>query len=115
MPNPEDCTCANLCPEGPCIAIYIHGTQECWVACDADDDQKTLPPLNSVSLDARVSVETHNATVADVSELLGKASKAELLVPAASIRDRVIIDVKETTLAEVVDELGLVVAQSSSS
>jgi hypothetical protein len=73
------------------------------------------PASVSTTLESRVSVETHNATVADVGELLGKVSAVELLVPAASIRDRVILDVKETTLAEVVDELGLVVGSGQAS
>jgi len=106
----NECTCAHLCPDAQCVAVWIHETNECWVACSSDPI-KMLPPLG-MSMDAMVSVEVRGATMATVGSALAKIAAAELLIPAESVTDTVLIEVEETSLGELIDEIGLVVRDS---
>jgi hypothetical protein len=110
MVSKLECTCAHICPDATqCTAIWIHDIAQCWVACEPDP-VKMLPPLDSpLPLDARIGIETRDATVAGVGAVLGAVSAADLLVPVGILNDRVIIDAEETTLGEVAEQIGLVV------
>jgi len=44
---------------------------------------------------------------------LAKISASDLLIPAGSVNDTVLIDVEEKSLGELIEEIGLVVRDSS--
>lgn len=102
---PDDCTCAHLCPDGDCIAIYVHDKHECWLLCSTGD---SVAPNGKLSPDTRLNIETRGIELAHLGEFLDRHCDTELFVPAAAARTRVTLRMEYATLSAVIEQAGLV-------
>jgi len=93
--------------------MWVYDKEECWVLC-MGGDEKTPPPFD-VPLSAKVAVEVRGANMAAVGNALEMASSTRLLIPAEAAVDTVLIDIDDTTLGELIEDLGLVIADRESS
>jgi hypothetical protein len=105
------CDCAGICPKSAhCIAIYIYDTGECWVACSKDRIKLPADERVRVPLDQKIDVDMRGTDLARLGAFLAERSDVDLLIPAARATDWVEVKEKGITLRELIDRVGLVVA-----
>lgn len=111
--GPQDCNCANLCPGyAHCICIAdleehicrIYCTDETLAARRADSDPA---PGGKFTLDRRVRLEMHGASLGEAGALIAETVDAEIYVPAHRIDERRDLAFEDVSLETVVRELGL--------
>ncbi len=105
------CDCGGVCPKSVhCIAIFIHDTGECWVLCSKDQITLTADERVRVALDQRIDVDMRGTDLAGLGAFLAQRADVDLLIPAARATDWVEVKAKDITLRELIDRVGLVVA-----
>ena len=109
-----DCSCNAQCP-GPdildCTCTWIASTGQCTCLCD----HAPVPQHEGVqlALDTPIAIDTRgDVTVARLAEILASISGQKLLIPAARSGEKLSIKESYTTIAEVVESLGLTVDDS---
>jgi len=103
----EDCDCNKICSESTdCTCIWLASTGIC--ECDCSGPIVIGPTLLA---EDRIAISSKGKTLAELGELLNGICDAELLIPAARAREVVALQSTETTVAEVVAQLGLVIGQ----
>jgi hypothetical protein len=109
-----ECTCDGVCHESAhCIAIKILDTGECWVACSQDD--QVLAPSELLPLDSGVDVETRNVDLVMLGRFIDGGCEADVLIPARDAARKVDMRHEGTTLGELIDRAGLMVAGGNGS
>lgn len=104
----EDCDCDKICPESTdCTCIWLASTGIC--ECDCSGPIVIGPTLLA---EDRIAISSKGKTLAELGELLNGLCEAELLIPAARARVVVALQSTETTVAEVIAQLGLVIGQA---
>ena len=102
----DDCTCESQCPEADfCGCMYVYEEDRCTCSCGI-----VIHPSKTLPADAPVAVNTKGIELARLAEFLGKFTADEVLIPASRAREKVSLRMEYTTLAGVLEEVGLVVA-----
>jgi hypothetical protein len=115
--GPEDCTCANVCPEyAHCICIADLEAHICRIYCtDEVIAVKQVFPVNGeeadaaarMPLDRRVNLDVRGASLGEAGTLIAAIADAQIYVPAGRLDERREISLRDVTLETVVRELEL--------
>ena len=104
----EDCDCNKICPESTdCTCIWFASTSVC--ECDCSGPIVIGPTLMA---EDRIAISSKGKTLAELGELLNRLCEVELLIPAGRAREVVVLQSTETTVGEVIAQLGLVIGQA---
>jgi hypothetical protein len=104
----EDCDCNKICPESTdCTCIWVASTSVC--ECDCSGPIVIGPTLLA---EDRIAISSKGKTLTKLGELLNGLCQAELFIPAARAREVITFQSTETTVAEVITQLGLVIGQA---
>ena len=102
------CTCADMCPHSAhCIAMTLVPEGKCWLLCDKFRHEDE-PAERTLDLDSPIDVDTRGVDVLQLAEALAPHSSVELLIPAASAREKVELSVKATAFGDVLEQAGIV-------
>lgn len=104
------CECDSQCPSAThCFCIYTYEDGVCVCVCDYPIVQppslakgRTKNPLT-----ARIDLCVKNVDLVSLGELFGSICEAELLVPALRARKSVSIGLKDVSIADAVERIGL--------
>ena len=102
-PGTTDCTCIWTAHDGQCRCDCLHPTP-----LPARDQAEPRLPL-----DTRIAIDTRgNVTRARLGELLAFVTGQKLLIPATGASEKLYLKESDTTFAEVVERVGLIVDAS---
>jgi hypothetical protein len=100
----EDCDCNKICPESTdCTCIWFASTSVC--ECDCSGPIVIGPTLLA---EDRIAISSKGKTLAELGELLNRLCEVELLIPAGRARG-CCPSIHQTTVGEVIAQLGLVI------
>jgi hypothetical protein len=89
---------------GSCTCIFIVSTGHCKCDCG--------PPIvlepSALEPEERINLNVRNGELGEVADFIYRATRAEPLIPVSQLRNKVDLHLKDVTLADALDELGLV-------
>ncbi|RWF42605.1 MAG: hypothetical protein EOS46_26435 [Mesorhizobium sp.] len=102
----DDCECNTICPKYQhCICIYHHDEGYCDCTCGPLrilSERAAKRPSHSI-----INICVKGAELSAVAEFLSRYSEEELFIPAARARTKISLEIKKTTLASVIEHVGL--------
>jgi hypothetical protein len=102
----DDCECNTICPQYQhCICIYHHDEGYCDCTCgplQILSERTTKRPADSI-----INICVKGAELSAVAEFLSRYSEEELFIPAARAKTKISLEIKKTTLASVIEHVGL--------
>lgn len=97
--------CSITCPDG-CGAIYWHNTGECDTWCTSKES--ALPGEKSVSaVEGKIDLCVKDMRLVDLALFIDNVQPTKIAIPASRAYESVTIDLKETTVDNVIKSLGL--------
>ena len=106
----DGCVCDLVCPRNTsCACIYVIDVGSCTCECSGRGGG-SYDSGRGLSLDTPVSVNATGISLSRFGAFLNGLCDAEILIPAASVRKRVSLTLKDTTLEAVIRKAGLVVS-----
>ena len=97
--------CKVTCANG-CWAIYDPKTCRCDAGCASRIT--ALPSLKFATVDDKVDFCVRDIPLVDVAMLIDSIQPTKIAIPASRAYESVTIDLKETTIANLIKSLGLV-------
>jgi hypothetical protein len=109
----DECTCDEQCPGRSCACIYIIDERLCICQC-ALSGGGAYAAGRGLTLEKEVNIRVAETDLATFGSFLSALCDSELLIPVATVHEKVSFTLKNVRLADVIRHAGLVVSDRKS-
>jgi hypothetical protein len=103
-----------MCPGESCLCVFIYDDDEGDAGVCECDCRSTIVvhPSHVLQASARVAISTDSVDLVRLAAFLDERCEADVLVPQERMREKVSLQMRDSTLTEVIQAAGLTIRHS---